>query len=1118
MAAAIGDATAVSDKLNPGVKSFEGPGGVQHWPNFFGLPLGGELALQQQHDPYSRFPRETLHLPEVYKGHNPYLTQVMIEFITEEQLTPIRVILPLRETVNESTIVWDEYNFNNALLGPVPEEGVSRLVTQQISERQDHYVRGGLAFMIEHGFWQSEKGKQNYVLQLTQIKNATLDGLYIGVLESLLTCKNVANYVMQQTGHNPADGLTRSMKLEVEAFAEVQKNPNGWDMLNSRAHKALKSMGYTPDCWVVDEGTKRYIAMVRPENSQYMLGGPEGRALYNSALPAASNPKLLDQRTGCLIFETKSFESPDAKEPVNPMSRPQSIGEYNFSGPFFPVTRTDPYTSATRTICVYDEARDGWAYISLAEGIKHCGMFDGDFDVGKMFDNKPGVPDPASSDTPDMFKCTFGKSEGARARYIGDVNDSVGKDNTDALPDEAVSDWANSVMQGLEPEMEMTLRDLKDLINRMENSIVSGKSAEYFTAVAAEVNAHGLDKDGLVNLEEVVKNLASGGLKCMPHGFSSCAGLEYLANERFANSTTPMLKDLHAQAKCGMRAFNRLYARLESACYDNVFFRESAVPEYYRKKDGKYAFFSNLFHVPQPAMIFTKLSATVPARLDVAKLSALVQLTEPFYAMIKTMKTPEEALIAALNPANNGEDAQNAKLGSELATVKAGQTLSGKQVIHNLAAQLISAINLAMLAKDATLQVAMALATILGRCRFKDCFKTTPDTDSYGNFLLFVDRRTTVIRTYKDFATFFNHLASGTAVVQHDNPTLGGKKDWQFQDDVAPTAEGSVFAISADPGLHAANEISAMVAGRTIMEHVTNQKVAIRFTKDFVDATGADGKNRSYRTTAYGHDSMDGAPGPKRQGIGLIAAHAALANLPASVGGAAFAAVEAMPGEHAGTLDRERFNFSDAAATQRALNRDQYRETELFNRHSDQFERRFNDLNHEPEHMTRVVRQALLGVPLTQKALEHFIARDVVFPFNMLYFRPYMTYEMSSGVCLKCGAGTGETLIGQSDFQMGDDVQRKVHFGHYTIKYKSVVYNHRAVYHAYNYMCTGYVGGNDTRFVTQESDTRFNQTQDTAHFHSMYACLVPYQRKSYCNPMVSSRGTFRATNIVTLKL
>ena len=34
----------------------------------------------------------------------------------------------------------------------VPEEGVSRLITQQSSERRDHYTRYGLAFLLEHGF------------------------------------------------------------------------------------------------------------------------------------------------------------------------------------------------------------------------------------------------------------------------------------------------------------------------------------------------------------------------------------------------------------------------------------------------------------------------------------------------------------------------------------------------------------------------------------------------------------------------------------------------------------------------------------------------------------------------------------------------------------------------------------------------------------------------------------------------------------------------------------------------------------------------------------------------------------------------------------------------------
>jgi len=36
---------------------------------------------------------------------------------------------------------WDEIRFNNAQLAPVPEEGVSRLLSQEVSERRGAYLR-----------------------------------------------------------------------------------------------------------------------------------------------------------------------------------------------------------------------------------------------------------------------------------------------------------------------------------------------------------------------------------------------------------------------------------------------------------------------------------------------------------------------------------------------------------------------------------------------------------------------------------------------------------------------------------------------------------------------------------------------------------------------------------------------------------------------------------------------------------------------------------------------------------------------------------------------------------------------------------------------------------------
>lgn len=54
---------------------------------------------------------------------------------------PSTIALPFRITQSEMMIQWDELIFNNHILDPVPEEGVSRLVTQQTSARQVRILR-----------------------------------------------------------------------------------------------------------------------------------------------------------------------------------------------------------------------------------------------------------------------------------------------------------------------------------------------------------------------------------------------------------------------------------------------------------------------------------------------------------------------------------------------------------------------------------------------------------------------------------------------------------------------------------------------------------------------------------------------------------------------------------------------------------------------------------------------------------------------------------------------------------------------------------------------------------------------------------------------------------------
>ena len=66
----------------------------------------------------------------------------------------------------------------------------------------------------------------------------------------------------------------------------------------------------------------------------------------------------------------------------------------------------------------------------------------------------------------------------------------------------------------------------------------------------------------------------------------------------------------------------------------------------------------------------------------------------------------------------------------------------------------------------------------------------------------------------------------------------------------------------------------------------------------------------------------------------------------------------------------------------------------------------------------RFFHELLLKLPVNQQTLCMFAESDLVVPFNFILFRPRMTYRMSSGVCLKTGSSTGETLVGHADFQV----------------------------------------------------------------------------------------------------
>lgn len=88
--------------------------------------------------------------------------------------------------------------------------------------------------------------------------------------------------------------------------------------------------------------------------------------------------------------------------------------------------------------------------------------------------------------------------------------------------------------------------------------------------------------------------------------------------------------------------------------------------------------------------------------------------------------------------------------------------------------------------------------------------------------------------------------------------------------------------------------------------------------------------------------------------------------------------------------------------------------------------------------------------------------------FDIILLRPFQTYRMSSAIFLKSGYETGATFVGHSDFQLGDDVVSKLHYGNFTFYSKAIVKNPKNIIITPNVFCQGYLGGTGIKFFGAE--------------------------------------------------
>ena len=320
--------------------------------------FGGVQPQYQRMLAEDKFAHETYNLPKAYEGKNKHLETVLDYLITKEDAWYTSRVLPWVLT-DDLSVKWDIFRFNKTLMDLEPHQGVPRYVTAERESRSDRLVRRGLAFIIEHGFYKTDQGRQHYLMNLRQIVDSVNETAYHGVIHAILSSKN--HYKEWERQHGAT--VTRPGQLlrsQRRRWACVQKQERGLYLLDAELKDQMKYEGVSPDTWILPSKMSIYVTMVPSAEVEFYRKGS------GAAANLEKGPDNLLTFRGSQCFETRPFDIDFIGEPRDLLVRERQIGEFFV----FP----SEGTGAERDIFIYSMEDDDFVRISYTQALAYARM------------------------------------------------------------------------------------------------------------------------------------------------------------------------------------------------------------------------------------------------------------------------------------------------------------------------------------------------------------------------------------------------------------------------------------------------------------------------------------------------------------------------------------------------------------------------------------------------------------------------------------------------------------------------------------------------------------------------------------------------------------------------
>lgn len=322
----------------------------------------------------------------------PVVKTYVTGLLTEGYVSPYTAFLmPIRQMRDDEGLVakWTEINFTPGLAPQVEVEGVAPIWTHNETERTEYIRRRAAGAKIEMGFWNTEKGRQQWVMKLNHMASIILRTNEYLIMMTLLQAPmdqhvhaNEMNGPYNVYGSKTNLSFEERLKMEIDMFGLVNKTPQSKGFINlcSTIRTNMLMNGVRPDAMIVPPYMLSYFYSTKSDLWAYDQAGPNmnenhRRAQEINATSAFKSYKIQDMA----VIETSIYRPTKGgngdHETIDLLSLETQIGE------FYPVEIDNVYTdlqdfkrykSRSRNIRIFNERHGRFAVIKLRDMIQNC--------------------------------------------------------------------------------------------------------------------------------------------------------------------------------------------------------------------------------------------------------------------------------------------------------------------------------------------------------------------------------------------------------------------------------------------------------------------------------------------------------------------------------------------------------------------------------------------------------------------------------------------------------------------------------------------------------------------------------------------------------------------------